>query len=219
MAGLDHVVIGAATLGAGADFVEAVLGVRPVPGGVHEGAGTHNLLLGLGEGTYLEVIAPDPGQPAPARPRLFGLDDAGLLRRLAGEPALIAWVARTEDLGRLAARLGPERLGPVRPMSRGGLGWRFASPPAGADLGGLLPSMIEWVTPPRPPSLPDSGWRLLGLDGEHPEPEILVAALVERGLPAAMRARRGARRRLVLHLAASDGRSCSLASSLSDDVT
>lgn len=218
MAGLDHVVIGAATLEAGADFVEALLGVRPVPGGVHEGAGTHNLLLGLGEGTYLEVIAPDPGQPAPAGPRLFGLDDPGLLGRLAAEPALIAWVARTEDLDGLAARLGPECLGPVRPMSRGGLGWRFASPPAGADLGGLLPSMIEWVTPPHPPSLPDSGCRLLGLDGEHPEPEILAAALAGRGLPATMRARRGGGRRLVLHLAASDGRPCSLASPSPDQV-
>ncbi|MBI0535117.1 VOC family protein [Roseomonas sp. KE2513] len=212
MASLDHIVIGAATLGEGADFVEALLGLRPGPGGAHEGAGTHNLLLGLGEGAYLEVIAPDPGQPAPARPRLFGLDDAALLRRLAARPALIAWVARTEGLDALAARLGPGGLGPARPMSRGGLSWRFASPPTDADLGGLLPSTIEWVDPARPPSLPESGCRLLGLEGGHPEPKILAAALAQRGLSQAMRVGHAPVPRLAVTLTGPDGRPCSLAS-------
>lgn len=212
LASLDHVVVGAATLEAGADFVEAVLGLRPVPGGVHAGAGTHNLLLSLGEGAYLEVIAPDPAQPAPVQPRLFGLDDAAFLRRLAARPALIAWVARTERLDALAARLGPGGLGPVRPMSRGGLNWRFASPPAGAEIGGLLPSMIEWVEPARPPSLPASGCRLLGLEGEHPKPEILAPALAERGLSHAMRVGHAPVPRLAVILSGPDGHPRRLAS-------
>ncbi|WP_043835751.1 VOC family protein [Muricoccus aerilatus] len=212
MASLDHVVIGAANLDQGAEFVEALLGVRAGPGGVHEGAGTHNLLLGLGEGAYLEVISPDPAQPEPALPRLFGLDDARLLRRLAARPALIAWVARTEELDALAARLGHRDLGPVRPMSRVGLSWRFASPPAGADFGGLLPSMIEWAEPARPPSLPASGCRLLGLEGGHPEPDLLAAALAQRGLSHAMRIGHSPVPRLAITLSGPDGRPRSLAS-------
>jgi hypothetical protein len=36
--------------------------------------GTHNRLLKLGEGFYLELIAIDPQAPPPGRPRWFGLD-------------------------------------------------------------------------------------------------------------------------------------------------
>ena len=46
MAEMDHLVLGAETLEAGAAFVEQRLGVRPSPGGRHEGVGTHNVLLG-----------------------------------------------------------------------------------------------------------------------------------------------------------------------------
>ena len=48
MAEIDHIVLGARTLEEGTAFVTRLLGVKPQPGGKHEGAGTHNLLLGLG---------------------------------------------------------------------------------------------------------------------------------------------------------------------------
>ncbi|HCV79405.1 VOC family protein, partial [Pseudomonas oryzihabitans] len=51
---LDHLVIVAPTLAAGARYVEERLGVALQPGGQHARMGTHNLLLGLGDG-YLEV--------------------------------------------------------------------------------------------------------------------------------------------------------------------
>ncbi|MCA3302339.1 MAG: VOC family protein, partial [Roseomonas sp.] len=69
MAEIDHLVIGAATLEAGAAYLERHLGTRPVPGGPHPGAGTHNMLLGLGPDQYIEIIAPDPNQAPPAHPR------------------------------------------------------------------------------------------------------------------------------------------------------
>lgn len=206
MAEIDHLVIGAATLGEGADFVEALLGVRPGPGGVHEGAGTHNLLLGLGEGCYLEVIAPDPAQPDPALPRLFGLDDPALLRRLSARPGPIAWVARTSGLEALASRLGPAGLGNPRRMSRGNLSWLLASPPEGAGFDGLLPTLIDWGSGGPPTGLPDSGCRLVALEGEHPEAEALSAALRNRGLDAVLQPRRAAAARLLLRLRDAGGR-------------
>jgi len=54
--------------------MEGRFGVRARAGGKHNGQGTHNALLGLGAQTYLEIIAPDPGQPTPSMPRPFGVD-------------------------------------------------------------------------------------------------------------------------------------------------
>ena len=39
---------------------EGALGATPAPGGHHPLMGTHNQLLSLGPGEYLEVIAIDP---------------------------------------------------------------------------------------------------------------------------------------------------------------
>ena len=104
MAEIDHIVLGARTLEEGAAFVTSLLGVKPQPGGKHEGAGTHNLLLGLGPDCYLEIIAPDPSQPEPAHPRLFDLDDPATKLMLEAGPHLVGWVARTPALDAVAGR-------------------------------------------------------------------------------------------------------------------
>src|SRR5215471_8417337 len=71
---LDHLVVAAATLEQGEDYVEARVGIRPKRGGQHVAMGTHNSVLRLGERVYLEVIAVDPQGCAPAQPRWFELD-------------------------------------------------------------------------------------------------------------------------------------------------
>jgi hypothetical protein len=213
MAEIDHIVIGARTLAAGAAYVEAHLGVRPGGGGRHDGVGTHNLLLGLGKDRYLEVIAPDPGQPDPAHPRPFDLDDPGVKLMLEAEPRLIAWVARTPVLDAVVTRLGAHNAGEIRAMSRGKLSWRMAMPPQRQDMSNLIPALIQWDDGKGAASrLPDSGVRLTALEADHPEVDSLRNALAQRGLEEALRLRRSPHARLVARFALPDGREAVLSS-------
>lgn len=204
MAEIDHIVVGARTLAEGADFIEELLGVRPRPGGAHPGFGTHNMLLGLGRGRYLEVIAPDPDQPHPPNPRLFDLDDPSVQVMLDAGPHLLGWVARTPVLAAVAARLGP-RGGPVVAMARGDLSWRMAFPPQRQDMDNLIPALIQWQGEGASSRLPESHCRLLALEGEHPDAEAVVAALGERGLDQVLPVRRSPHARLLARLQRPDG--------------
>src|SRR5438128_10368396 len=94
----DHVVIAARALAEGVDWVERRLGVTVGGGGKHDLMGTHNRLLSLGPGRFLEVIAIDPQAPPPPRPRWFSLDEPLMRERLARSPALIHWVVRSNDI-------------------------------------------------------------------------------------------------------------------------
>jgi hypothetical protein len=60
---IDHILIGAADLDSARAWLAETTGVEPVYGGKHP-TGTHNALLSLGRGTYLELIAPQPGTPS-----------------------------------------------------------------------------------------------------------------------------------------------------------
>lgn len=213
MAEIDHIVIGARSLEAGAAYIEAHLGVRPAGGGRHDGVGTHNLVLGLGKDCYLEVIAPDPDQPDPPHPRPFDLDDPGTKLMLEAEPRLIAWVARTPVLDAVVTRLGTHHAGEIRAMKRGKLAWRMAMPPQNQDMSNLIPSLIQWDDGKgAAPRLADSGVRLTALEAEHPEPEVVRNALAQRGLEEAIRLRRSPHPRLLARFALPDGREAVLAS-------
>jgi hypothetical protein len=211
MAEIDHIVLGARTLEEGAEFLHQHLGVRPAKGGKHEGHGTHNMLLGLGRGCYIEVIAADPDQPAPPHPRPFDLDDPGVKLMLEAEPRLLAWVARTPVLDAVVARLGP-RAGEVQEMRRGELRWRMAFPPQRQDMNNLIPALIQWQGEGASTRIPDSHCRLLALEAEHPEAEAVKAALAERGLEEAMRVRRSPHARLLVRLRRADGAEVTLSS-------
>jgi Glyoxalase-like domain len=167
-AALDHLVVTAPTLEAGAAWVRAALGVDCQPGGRHERMGTHNLLLRLGPAIYLEVIAIDPIAAPPGRPRWFGLDSL----RPDAVPRLAAWVARTTNLDAVIAGC-PEPFGSVEPMSRGDLRWRLTIRTDGSlPFGGARPLLIEWEVGPHPAErLPDDGCEFIQLAIEHPEPD------------------------------------------------
>lgn len=168
---LDHLAVAARSLDEGRALVEAKLGVTMQPGGKHDRFGTHNLLLGLEDGLYLEVITTDPAAPAPPRPRWFGLDD------FEGPPRLNTWICRSFTLDAALAAL-PQAGAPVA-LTRGDLRWRMAVPDAGAlPFDGRFPALMQWQGPGHPADRLDaSGCRLLGLSVKHPQAPALQQAL------------------------------------------
>ena len=180
---LDHLVVAAATLAQGCDYVESGLGARPQPGGKHATMGTHNALLGLGPRAYLEVIAIDPEGVAPARPRWFDLDDVRMRAALAEGPRLIHFVARTSDLD-AAVRSARHDPGAITAFARGEFRWRLTVPDDGhLPERGLVPTMIQWQGDAHPADrLPDASLRVVALAGEHPEPAPVRVALAALGL-------------------------------------
>jgi hypothetical protein len=181
---IDHIVVTAASLEAGADYVRAALGVEPQPGGEHARMGTHNRLLRLGERVYLEVIAVNPAAPPPGRPRWFGMDDTRAMRT----PRLATWVARTDNV-RAAAAASSSPPGRVEPMSRGDLSWLITVPEDGAlQLGGLAPTLIQWPPEVHPAdALNDCGCSLIRLEAFHPEPGKMNGVLQSIGFEGEVR--------------------------------
>ena len=147
---VDHLVVGSADLEAGVRWVEERLGVSPIFGGVHDGFGTRNALLGLGE-QYLEVLALDPAQAdvsIPWNEQLRAMLSPGLLTVAVARAPLHHPV----PMSRL-------RADGVR------LQWEleFTRTPL---------FFIDWKRVPRPSGLPDGG-RMSSLEITTREPEKL----------------------------------------------
>jgi len=173
--------LAARDLDQGTAWLEDRVGVALAAGGRHARMGTHNRLLGLGENLYLELIAIDPLAPPPGRPRWFELDRSQDLP--SGRPRLVHWVARCEDI-RSEAGASIENLGEILSMERGDYRWRITVPPDGHLPGaGLVPTLIQWDVPFHPAGrLPESGCRLMKLEGYHPEPAVVRSSLAVLGL-------------------------------------
>ncbi|WP_420626452.1 VOC family protein [Candidatus Poriferisodalis sp.] len=179
MAAIDHIVVAAPDLEAGTATVEALVGMRAAPGGPHPGVGTRNTLLSLGDDVYLEIIAPDPEQPAPANPRPFGIDS------LSG-PKLVTFAVHASDGETIddvvaAMRVCGEDPGEIISMSRvkpdgEELHWSLTLSPAGlAEGAGLAPFVIEWGDTTHPATVTPTGCTLVSLAGTHPDTDHIRA--------------------------------------------
>lgn len=170
---VDHLVYGARSLEEGIESLERLLGVRAVPGGKHQGRGTHNALLSLSDRSYLEIIARDPDQQPPAGGLSFGVD------RIA-RPKLVGWAIRSEDIDGLvtAARAAGYDPGDVESMDRmrpDGLRLCWQLTPSSADP--AIPFVIDWSDTPHPSMSAPSGVALRSLFIEHPKPAEIQSIL------------------------------------------
>jgi hypothetical protein len=177
---VDHLVYAAHDLAEAIEEIGNRLGIRPAAGGTHAGGLTHNALLSLGEGSYLEVIAPVPGKGG-AEGLPFGL--SGLVA-----PRLVTWALAVEDIeSRVeAARARGYDPGAIIPGGRdlpdgGRLEWRLAITPQPSG-GGPVPFLIQWTSEPHPSRTSPQGCRLVRLRGEHPQAEGIRETLEALGV-------------------------------------
>ena len=187
---IDHLVYASNDLPAASAVIADLLGFTPTPGGSHVGKGTYNELLSLGGRSYLEVIGPDPSQPAPDGARAFGVDDLD-------EPALVAWCVRpSRPLTEIVsdARAAGIELGDVASMSRRRpdgvlLQWRLTYPQLGGQFGCALPFMIDWADSAHPTDTLPAAADLVRLDVSHPRAELLRTALDIIGVTTGVQSR------------------------------
>jgi hypothetical protein len=182
MRSLDHLVLAARTLDEGAAYVRDRLGIETTAGGKHVAMGTHNRVMSLGNGIYLEVIAIDPEGQAPSRPRWFGLDEPATQRLLAKGPALMHWVERTDDLAGEARRSADDV--EILAFERGPYRWRMALTRDGSLPGrGLRPTLIQWDGTHPAVAMPDCSCNLVARGGPQAGDARIMTPGGERRLP------------------------------------
>ncbi len=197
---VDHLVYAAPDLALAVADLEERFGVRAQAGGKHVGLGTHNALLALGPRTYLEIIAPDPGQPEPSMPRPLGVD--GITHG-----GLAGWALACDDIDEMAAEARSrgydpgevsdgQRAGPAGTVLR----WR-ATLTSLAD--GLVPFLICWGDTEHPARSAPNGLILESLQIEHPDPPALTPLLAALG--ADVEVKPAATPALVAHLSGPNG--------------
>jgi hypothetical protein len=181
---LDHLLWAAPDLEAGSQLIAKLAGVEPTRGGSHPGFGTRNSLLALDNGTYFEVIAPDPAHD------LTG-NRGG---RIAAQhrPGLMTFAVRSGDLKALrenAQRAGLTVKGPIamhRSRQDGSrLDWSILYL-AHEAYGEAIPFVIDWGKTPHPSQSTPPGCRLKTFIVLHPDPEPLARLFGEIGIPVAV---------------------------------
>ena len=191
----DHLVYAVPDLEQAVVELTRRLGVRPSAGGKHP-TGTHNALLALGQGCYLEIIAPDPAQGGQegSPPLAFGLDRSH-------SPKLVTWAVLAPSLEEAARASQASGYDPGVLVDGGRtrpdgvrLRWRTTKrleslegwPPPGD---GIVPFLIEWgEETPHPAASAAQGVRFLELSLVHPRPaevQPMLAALHIDNLVAA----------------------------------
>ena len=179
---LDHLVVGAASLDQGVNWIQKSFGVAIPRGGEHANMGTHNCVMQIGRGAYLEVIAVNPDAPTPDRPRWFGLDDPAVHSALKRQPRLLTWVVNTNDISTLLKQT-EFSFGSVEAMRRDDLKWLITIPQDGDLLeGGVVPMLIQWQVREHPAgTMAELGCTLVKMEVHHSQPDEIAIVLDQIG--------------------------------------
>ena len=180
---LDHLVVAAATLADGIEYIAEVAGVTAQPGGKHVAMGTHNALVRLSDADVPRDHRHRSGRDEAARDRDGSISTTSRCRRSSpnARASSTGSCARPESSSLAAAC--PIPLGDVHPMARGAYRWRITIPDDGTlPAKGVVPTLIEWDVPQHPAeSLPKSNVSIASLAAAHPEPALIRAALASLG--------------------------------------
>ena len=139
---IDHLIYAVDDLDAAGAVMFDREGLASVPGGRHEGWGTANRIVPLGE-SYVELITVVDVEEAEQSE--FG---RAVRRALTEDHPLVGWVVATDDIDAVAKRLELH----VEEKSRGAadgstLSWRLAGLERALKTG-ALPFFVQWGVPP-----------------------------------------------------------------------
>jgi hypothetical protein len=138
---IDHVIYAVDDLDAAGAVLFDREGLASVAGGRHEGWGTANRIVPLGE-SYLELIAVVDVEEAEGSE--FG---RAIRRALTEERPLAGWVVATDDIDAIASRLDLEVEEKSREAADGStLEWRLAGLERAMKTG-ALPFFVQWDVP------------------------------------------------------------------------
>jgi len=182
-ADIDHVILGVNDLDRGIREFESRTGVTPTRGGEHPGRGTQNALVTLGNGRYLEILAPASSQPTTAA-RESAVDHAQL--------TLVGWALSTRAIAATVKRLrdaGFDVQGPTPGSRRAPDGATLAWQSASVDPLGLTPFFIEWSTgTPHPSTTSPVGCSFVAMQVTHPGPQRLQSLFTAVGFSGSLAA-------------------------------
>lgn len=193
---IDHFILAINDLARGVADFERMTGVKPVFGGVHPGGGTQNALASLGDGRFIEVLAPDPKQPNPKEP----------IEGLAGLKKLTPkwWALGTTDSFALQARLNAREIETTgnRPGSRAlpdGSRLQWSTFDIARPNHPWMPFFIHWTDPAKQPSrTAPGGCRLESVQIEDPNPDPLTHVLNTAGVKVTLTKSAASRMTIVL---------------------
>jgi catechol 2,3-dioxygenase-like lactoylglutathione lyase family enzyme len=148
---LDHIMLGAPDLDRAIAAFKTATGVTPVKGGRHPGRGTQNALVSVGNGTYIEIIAPT---------RETSSDElASMLQKLNGLTP-VGWALRVSDAATTRDALAKSGL-TVTALQLGGrvtpAGERLAWTTFDVEGFEAAPFFIQWDRETRHPSTTSPG--------------------------------------------------------------
>ena len=172
---IDHVIVGTSDLDLAVRQIAESTGVRPVFGGAHPGRGTRNALIALGDGTYLELLAPDPAQAVDN-------EELGELRALS-RPTPVGWAVSADNEAAIRSALAGADVATSKSeggsrVKPDGAVLRWTSFGYAAIEDSLAPFFIVWAKPASHPSRTSpTGCRLTGLRIEGPEADSLRRAI------------------------------------------
>jgi hypothetical protein len=140
---VDHIMVGINNLDSGIAMLEEMTGVTAIYGGIHPGKDTRNALLSLGDGIYLELIAPQADLDTITNK--FALQILDL-----NSPTPIHWAISTTDIQSTRSVVSEMGWDPDEVNSGGrdkpdgsSLSWRNFGISEGSDAASI-PFFLEW---------------------------------------------------------------------------